>query len=57
MSELGNMGMMQWILVVILALCGYLALLKYVYDHAANRNAFPILAIVGLVTVFKAVLA
>ena len=42
------MGMMQWILVVILALCGYLALLKYVYDHAANRNAFPILAILLL---------
>ena len=41
-------NMMQLILLVILILCGYLALLKYVYDHAASRAAFPMLAIVLL---------
>ena len=49
MDELGTQGSMQLILIGILVLCGYLALLKYVYDHAANRAAFPILAIFLLI--------
>jgi len=46
---LDNQNMMQLMLIVILALCGYLALLKYVYDHAANRASFPMLAVLVLV--------
>ena len=41
-------GSMSLILLVILMLCGYLALLKYVFDRAANRSAFPLLAVLLL---------
>ena len=39
---------MQVILLVVLGLCGYLALLKYVHDHAENRSSFPMLAVILL---------
>lgn len=48
MDELGAQSMIQILLIVILLLCGYLVLLKYVFDHAANRGAFTLLALVLL---------
>lgn len=48
-NHLENQNLMQVILIVIVILCGYLALLKYVFNHAANRASFPMLAVLLLV--------
>ncbi len=49
MSEMGNQGAIQIIIIVILLLCGYLGILQYVYKHAENQSAFPILAVFLLI--------
>ena len=45
MGEIENSSFMQILMIVILLLCGYLWLLQYVYQHAANRSNLPVLAI------------
>ena len=49
MGAMGTSNLMQIILIGILLLCGYMYLLNYVYNNTANKNAFPVLALIGLV--------
>ena len=45
MDEGSSSAVIQLIILVILLLCGYLALLQYVYQHSATRGNLPMLAV------------
>ena len=45
MTNADSQNTMQIILIAVLLLCGYLALLRYMHAHTANRSAFPLLAV------------
>lgn len=46
--EMGTNDTIQLIIIVILLVCGYAAMLQYVYKHTANRGVMPVLAVLLL---------